>query len=481
MLSKIVVKNENLLKENETLNNHINSLVKLLRDKDTKLKIYNKNSDFINKFSDLNFLRLKICVILKNLFLTNKEKEIILLKFHLYFWKGFLKKKENYKINYTNFFTLRNNIIKQVKFRDSELKISKNFLDDLNKEYEKENEIIFLEANEKKFNKKYLTKNQFFFGTIEKLLQIKILKIKFLFFKNFIRQTLENKKISSFKNVEEEKKLNFDKNKIFLEKCFLFYENIYKKNILMIKFQFMFKFFKVSNFNFQKNKFLLYHKLIIKNKLKYLLRKKFYFELKNSFEIFKNKIFFLKKLEDKEELEFFQSTNYSLIMLNTLERIFSKHYNIKEFSFRLFYNLKLKYFTYNNLSLQINDEEKKIILKKFLTHKIIFSKFSKNFLVKTFFYKWKFLIFKEYSNEQTEILNSIPNLEAEFSSKINDIEKAYKEIIQKTQNDYDKKILEQNTDIQSLKSDIKKITDINTELNQIIENENQTQIENNEQ
>ena len=83
MLSKIVVKNENLLKENETLNNHINSLVKLLRDKDTKLKIYNKNSDFINKFSDLNFLRLKICVILKNLFLTNKEKEIILLKFHL--------------------------------------------------------------------------------------------------------------------------------------------------------------------------------------------------------------------------------------------------------------------------------------------------------------------------------------------------------------------------------------------------------------
>lgn len=542
----------------------------------------------MNRYSNLNSLRVKVYSYLKNLILTIRDKDQILLKFYFLFWRKLSKDHthQNLARQNANFFTIRNDwgLQKIKKFETEKLKISR-FLDDIYKQTSAHQSFYLSFLCKRKFiNDAHvnsdpiglipiLHQEKYFSMIIMKIFELATLKAKFIFLKNLkllnlnkrttivIRQqpsntnnlslsnisiegklnvpnksepaykrlTLQNKTLTprnalqgleiSGTNEVHEKYLNTSNNdnlldyikdnrekpdnsllnqsfnhvmlkhdestkKFSLQKLIYIIQSMKKLFEINTKFYFWINIVKMTSEAKLNQRSMTYVNLcqISKfNKLKFLIKKQQTKSMRNSFKLFLRKTFKIKEIEEKEELEFFQNTNYSLILLNLLERIFIKNYNTSEFKTKFFLKLKLinSNRNYIELSHKINNIDifnnvTQISNKKsFILHKILYCKLQKktqNNLLKRIFILWKNVQLNSIIKEQKSILDSLPNLEDEFTEKINHIENAYKTFIEKMSLDEDRKIKEKNDEINNLREEIKSLIQNNKELKILYEN-----------
>jgi hypothetical protein len=555
-LHKIVEKNEKLTLDNDKLNININSLLKLLKDKDSKLKIINKNGEALNKLSSIKILHLKLYHFLKKYFLIKKKNEDLLIKNIFFYWKSISRKFfENLRFCSGIYFSYKE---KKLIFDNKNISISlinENSFDilskaefnenDNDKDKEKRNKIILFLLIIMKFFDNKIIKEKIF---LIKNLNIISNKNKIIINKNEIENTLSlfietknNKGIfddnecvylgndsnnnnndnnifapkdilvsESIRNQEDyfkytdnniKESLNNNYNNIYYNNyssiCeienteqFYFNGNLLKSNnkniqeiekvMLSINNFIKIKHNKLKNLFFSKFQFFLYEKinnetnyeflrLFQVEKLKLLLQRKSFYQKKIYFRRYFSIINSLKESENYEELEFFKNSNYSLILFSLLERILLNYNKDNEIKNKFFTKLKIltlenKCLLYDKNLNEINDYLIQIEKNKEKTEAILLIykyiiknniKKDKKIYLKNYFLKWKLINLEENSSEYISILNSLPVLEQEFSQKINDIDSAYKELIEKNLNEYNIKLKEKDNEIEYIKENLK--------------------------
>lgn len=567
----------------------MNSLLKLLKDKDAKLKIINKNNDFINKYSNLNFLRIKICNILKKYFKNKKEKEDLLLKMNFLIWRNDIPNKFfNLSYEYNNQFSISNYKPKNPSaFNNSELKISTNNTDKDNEQicylniFSKINKVLLTESfSNTESDIKFIScldKIKYFIIIIIQIFKSVELRNIMFFIKNLIVHNESIKKQDEFiykineienprlnvnleiANNQEEleilvkentynysqktnngmvdyfnmnynnnlfhnicKKYEIDQSNNFqieriesnhsaeisktniteinnqynylkikssIEKILLIFDSSIKNQVFYLKSTFLMNFLKTANNYVFHDKIAILTLKIKYEKLSYLIRKKEKNLKRKYFKKYAFKTRYLKENEEKEELEFFQNTNYSLILFGILERISIKKFSEKEMFHRFFSNLRLKYLQVNfyELSNRLTDLDNSNFLNEYVNRKntvlnrLLFSKFlqaSKEFTIKSCFYKWKSVYLKSTTIEQSSILNSLPNLEEEFTERINEIEIKYRNMMDNNKSEYDNKVSEKDKEISKLKIDVQKLSDKLADLQKFFDNEKNNIISN---
>ncbi len=555
-MHKIVEKNEKLTLDNDKLNININSLLKLLKDKDSKLKIINKNGEALNKLSSIKILHLKLYHFLKKYFLIKKKNEDLLIKNIFFYWKSISRKFfENLRFCSGIYFSYKE---KKLIFDNKNISISlinENSFDilskaefnenDNDKDKEKRNKIILFLLIIMKFFDNKIIKEKIF---LIKNLNIISNKNKIIINKNEIENTLSlfietknNKGIfddnecvylgndsnnnnndnnifapkdilvsESIRNQEDyfkytdnniKESLNNNYNNIYYNNyssiCeienteqFYFNGNLLKSNnkniqeiekvMLSINNFIKIKHNKLKNLFFSKFQFFLYEKinnetnyeflrLFQVEKLKLLLQRKSFYQKKIYFRRYFSIINSLKESENYEELEFFKNSNYSLILFSLLERILLNYNKDNEIKNKFFTKLKIltlenKCLLYDKNLNEINDYLIQIEKNKEKTEAILLIykyiiknniKKDKKIYLKNYFLKWKLINLEENSSEYISILNSLPVLEQEFSQKINDIDSAYKELIEKNLNEYNIKLKEKDNEIEYIKENLK--------------------------
>jgi len=549
----------------------------------------------LTKYSNFNYLRIKIFNILKKFIGNKKEKEKLLLKIHFFIWNkaaAIPYRFSNLSFNYINNFSINNSKIKNTfGFNASKLKIIKN-----NDSHKESNQLCF-NLFAKKSNKHLLIdsfsntesnihcisaldKHRFFmlfifkiYECVEKRNQMNFMN-KFIILLEQIKKEdeiilrineIENSRINHHNfeivNNQEEKEITFteitDKNNKFnnisnnlnieynndnnlfdyikddenefenptnylqiktkennndigpiisnnsndsnntefkfknaFEKIIFMLDSYKKCFELNLKCSFWISFIRTVNYNTNHDKIIILGYKLKQEKLSYLIRKKQKNQLKTCFKKFAKKAFLIKEQDEKEELEFFQNTNFSLILLGLIERIFMNKLSEREMQQRFFSNLKLNYLKANffQLSNRLTDLDNSNFLSENVKKKnLIFNRvlislhikaFKKQNALKTCFYKWKNFNLKSTAIEQSSILNSLPNLEEEFTERINDIEIKYRKIMDKNKFEFESKINEKNYEINESKNNLRELFDKITELQRNFESEKQTLISN---
>lgn len=570
LLNKIIEKNENLTKENENLTLNLNSLLKLLKDKDSKLKLINKNNELLQKYSNFNLLRIKILRILKFLIVTKKDNQNILLRFRFFSWKNLIFNRfQNLNFYCENDFTIKNSKEKKIiAFEKCKLRIStEDNFDELNGNFS----ILLLSDMKKGRLKDSFTNtdistlngfvnnlNYFIFlflriilNTLSKNKIYFMIKLKYYSEdikkeKDILKRLDENRKNKNLfleiVNNQEQIEINFynkniieknndnllelNKNEYQIQisnrqqingsdnfvnqehleithKNFFFdiqLQTAFKKIIFLLqlqfrkfennyKYYFWLKLSQIANITKSEDKILLLNYDIKLEKLCMLVKRKHLFYLKQNFKKFMRKTYILQRNEEKEELEFFQTMNYSLILLGLLERIFHKNFNETVMIHRFFTNFKIKYLQLNISEMnnklsnsidfnRINENSSKKFNLLFRLVSLRIHHINNEITVKIIFYKWKIFNLKLITMDQQSILNSLPNLEDEFTYKINEIDMKYQNILDKNKSEYEKKLNEKYNENRDKQIELNKLNQKFFELEFTLENEKNNNITN---
>ncbi len=286
---------------------------------------------------------------------------------------------------------------------------------------------------------------------------------------NFQIEAIEILVLSRELNIENEPEYKNElKVKNALEKIDLIFKCKKSKIELISKHAFFINFLKQACNSTIEDQILLFTQKIKIEKFTNLFKNKEKRFLKKFFKKYLRKTIQIKETEEREELEFFQSTNYSLILLGLLERIFMKKVIEKEIFYKFFskyklislqanfHNLMHKFKDLDNINL-VNQIANK---KTFLLNRIFSSinqKRTNETMLKTNLYKWKIINLKSTSIEHISILNSLPNLEEEFTERITEVEYKYKNIMEKNKLEFEKIIGEKNNEMKNKQNEINKL------------------------